>query len=262
MIRSLLAAALASSLLPAPAFADPRVASQFYSAGKVVTVHGGTGIQSTIAFGPDKRIENVAVGNSLAWQVTPNRRADLLFIKPLSAAARTNMTVVTDQRTYLFDLISGGRASAVYLLRFSYPDQPKKPVVVTAAAEAPVQAVAIAASRPDPALLNFAWTAGGTRALLPSRTFDDGRSTYLAWPSDASLPAILVREANGIEGPVNYTVQGEYIVIEGVPGQLVLRSGKKMATLTPAPRRPSSVRPASTIDPASASAAPIRGTRS
>ena len=38
---------------------------------------GKAGIQSTIEFADDERIENVAVGDSNAWQITPNRRASL-----------------------------------------------------------------------------------------------------------------------------------------------------------------------------------------
>ena len=70
------------------------------------------GIQSTIEFAADERIENVAVGDSSAWQITPNRRASLLFVKPLTAHSRTNMTVVTDRRTYMFDLVAGEKTAA------------------------------------------------------------------------------------------------------------------------------------------------------
>ena len=42
-------------------------------------------ISSTVEFAPDERIENVAVGDSGAWQVTPNKRGDHLFVKPLQA---------------------------------------------------------------------------------------------------------------------------------------------------------------------------------
>ncbi len=64
---------------------------------QIVQIVGKSGIQSTIEFATDERIENVAVGDSSAWQITPNRRASLLFVKPLSAHSRTNMTVVTDR---------------------------------------------------------------------------------------------------------------------------------------------------------------------
>lgn len=252
----------ASAGFSSSAAADPRIASHYYEPGEIVTVHGGAGVQSTIAFGADEHIENIAVGNSLAWQVTPNRRADLLFIKPLLASARTNMTVVTDQRTYLFDLVSGGRGSAVYMLRFTYPDPPAKPPTVTIDAAQAATPQIVAELRPNPATINFAWTAAGTRTLLPSRYFDDGRSTYLAWPANTGLPAILVRDASGAEAPVNYSVQGDYIVVDGVPAQLVLRLRKKVATLTLGPRKAPAAIKVGDVEPSSASAAPVAGGKS
>lgn len=238
MIRSLPVAGLVLAALAAPALADPRIATRAYEPASVVVVHGAAGVESTIAFADDERIENVAVGDSAKWQVTPNKRANLLFLKPSGPRARSNMTVVTDQRTYLFDLVSGG-AAPVYMLRFTYPGAPRlrttpTPPVVPAAAVTP--APPPAAPPPKPADLNFAWLPAGDRAILPSRTFDDGRSTFLAWPKDAALPAVLTRTAAGQEGPVNFTVQGDYLVVEGVPPQIILRAGKAMATLTPAPR--------------------------
>ena len=84
-------------------------------------VQGRLGYQSMIEFGQGEQIENVAVGDSAAWQVTPNKRANLLFLKPLMGKARTNMTVVTDQRTYLFDLsVASSGNTPLYNLRFTY----------------------------------------------------------------------------------------------------------------------------------------------
>lgn len=256
MIRFLLLAALVGT----PALAkDPRIATRFYDPSQIVVVHGHTGIQSTIEFGTDEHIDNVAVGDSADWQVTPNKHASLLFVKPMQPTARTNMTVVTDQRTYLFDLIASPGATPVYVMRFTYPAEHKPVVpVLPPAALTPVPPVQVAdkAPEPTPADLNFAWTAAGARQLLPARTFDDGKSTWLAWPKDSAMPAILVREPNGEEGPVNYRVQGEYVVVDGVPAQLVLRAGKLIATLTPSPR-PAAV-PQPTALPAAAQTASAR----
>ena len=216
---------------PAAAHADPRITAHFYQPSEVVVIHGRSDTQSTISFAPDEHIENVAVGDSTGWQVAPNKRADLLFLKPVRPGARSNMTVVTDQRTYLFDLVSAPRSAPVYMLRFTYPAAPK----AAPAPAVPVPTVAVADTRPaepDPATLNFAWTLRGDKALLPSRLFDDGHSTFLAWPQDVPLPAILIREASGAEGPVNYTTRGDYVVVDGVPARLVLRAGRQLATLT------------------------------
>lgn len=230
---------LATAILSAgPALADPRITTHFYQPNEVVQVHGRDDTQSTIAFGPDERIENVAVGDSVGWQVAPNKRADLLFLKPTKPGARTNMTVVTDEHIYLFNLVSGGaRGAPVYMLRFAYPaPQPAKPTPAAALPAVAPPVAPIVLPLPDPVTLDFAWSMRGDKALLPTHLFDDGHSTFLAWPQDAPLPAILTGEETGAEGPVNYTVRGEYIVVDGVPAQLILRSGKQTAMLTPTRR--------------------------
>ena len=123
------------ALLPTLAHADPRITSRQYQGSDVVVVHGRAGIETTIAFGDDEKIENVAVGDSSAWQVTPNKRANLLFVKPADNRARSNMTVVTDQHTYLFDLVSTATNFPVYMLRFSYPAAARAPVPKLATAD-------------------------------------------------------------------------------------------------------------------------------
>ncbi|WP_419825554.1 TrbG/VirB9 family P-type conjugative transfer protein [Sphingomonas sp.] len=235
--RLALGLALASdAAMPLAARADPRIAVRPYQAAQVVVVHGRAGVESTIAFADDERIENVAVGNSAAWQVTPNKRANLLFVKP-TGTRPTNMTVVTDQRTYLFDLVAA-TAAPVYMLRFSYPPKPAVPAPrptpeeVALAAAVAATAAPPASPPPDPAALNFAWNGKGDKALLPARVYDDGKSIFLSWDGDVALPAILVRDPSGQEGPVNYTVRGGVIVVDGVPPQLVLRAGKQVATLS------------------------------
>lgn len=240
MTRLLILAALLAPLAPMPA-RDARIATRTYDPGQIVVVRGRPGIQSTISFGDNEHIDNIAVGDSANWQVTPNKHASLVFVKPMQAVARSNMTVVTDRRTYLFDLVARPGVPPIYMLRFSNPPAPEAPPKpeVAAAVPAPAPAAQVAEKKPaepNPADLNFGWTTAGSKQLLPTRTFDDGKSTWLAWPHDAAMPAILAREPNGDEGPVNYRVQGDYIVIDGVPGQLVLRQGKLMATLTPTAR--------------------------
>lgn len=258
MIRKLSLAALAllaaTSVVAAP---DSRIRTLAYDANEIVKIHGKTGIQSTIEFAPDEKIENVAVGDSSAWQITPNRRASLLFVKPLNARSRTNMTVVTDRRTYMFDLVAGEKSgSAVYALKFSYPNEkPVKPAVQ------PVQQAVAAASAPATLTadkLHFDWKSKGHSKLTPDRMFDDGASLYLAWDKETPLPAILTQAEDKKEGPVNYRMSGEYIVISPIPQNVVLRYGSKMAVLWPTrrivPTAPAPNRPVNRV--AMATAAP------
>lgn len=230
MIR-LTAAALVLAAVAMPAQADTRLVEMRYDAAKVYRVEGKPKVQATIRFAEDEAIENVAVGDSNAWQITPNKRANLLFVKPLLPRANTNMTVVTNKRTYLFDLVASPAASPIYVLSFKYPEPPKDKVdPATQLAQAP--AVEAPEQRTvDPAQINFAWTKSGDEKLLPESIFDDGEATFLSWPEGRAVPAILITDTAGTEGPVNFTVRGNTIVVEGVPPQIVLRAGKDRALI-------------------------------
>jgi type IV secretion system protein VirB9 len=261
------AASFAALVLAGPAQADERLVQHAFSDNEVVRIDGKAGVQATIAFGSGEAIENVAVGDSQAWQITPNKRADLLFVKPLEAKARTNMTVVTNRHTYFFDLVATATAKPLYMLRFTYKDEPKEaPTGLATNGGAPLDPseMMLAAGDPaaipaDPAALNFAWKRVGVEKLMPSRIYDDGTSTYLLWPDKAPVPAILVTNEKGDEGPVNYAVRGATIVLEDVPNTIVLRSGKSRAELVnsrPLASRPAPVAPASPPKPVVAAAEP------
>jgi len=227
-------ALLASLILVSPVVAkDSRLVTQLYKDDEVVRIDGQLAVQASIAFAEDERIENVAVGDSASWQITPNKRANLLFVKPLSAKARTNMTVITDKRTYLFDLVATASAPPLYVLRFTYPEEPKLPVQQAAAPALTEDEsrVAVGEKPVDPASLNFAWTKKGDARLFPDQVYDDGQSTFLSWKAGVSLPAIQIRNEKGAEGPVNFAMRGDVIVIEGVPSPIYLRSGKNSAQL-------------------------------
>lgn len=240
---------LAMATAPAPALAqeaeriaDPRLVTHIFDETQVFTISGKAKVQTTIKFAPDETIQNVAIGDSNAWQVQPNQAQTLLFVKPLATSARTNMTVVTSQRTYLFDLVASPRNAPLYVLQFRYPELERaaEEAKIAAAQQAEIEqanALELEAARDpfavvDPAALNFEWAGAGDRELLPSRTYDNGEVVFLVWPADAQIPAILGTNADGDEGPINFTVRGETIVLSDLPAQIILRKGDARATLT------------------------------
>lgn len=221
---------------------EPRLATHAYRPGEIIRIDARLGVQAVISFGQDELIENVAIGDSTNWQITPNKRANLLFLKPLSGKSQTNLTVVTDRYTYFFDLVTTTTRAPLYQLRFTYPDAPRSaPTSSVSALTEEESAIALGAQDDlpvDPAKLNFGWRTSGTSQLLPEKIYDDGRATYLSWSSKASIPALLTLDEKGIEGPVNYAVRGNMIVVDDVPAELVLRSGRSKAILTHIPPAP------------------------
>lgn len=238
MIRASIVALIAANLATSALADDPRLVEHVYDASKIIQIDGKARVQATIRFADNEKIENVAIGDSQSWQVTPNKRANLLFVKPLQNNAATNMTVVTNRRTYLFDLVASPRSKPVYVVSFTYPeDEAAAAETALLAQREKASSEELAAARDpyavvDPAALNFAWTARGDDALLPTRAYDDGDATFLVWPAGAAVPAILISDEDGTEGPVNFTVRGDTVVVDGVPSQIILRSGKERATLT------------------------------
>ena len=216
--------------------ADTRLVDRLYNPDEVVRIEGKVNVQVTIKFGPEEHIENVAIGDSNAWQVTPNKRANLLFVKPLAPTATTNMTVVTDRRSYFFDLVANPKAQPLYALAFEYPQDDSESAPGRSGNSERANAVEVAAAQNpyaivDPAELNFDWKAKGDKKLLPEKVYDDGNMTFLTWATGSPIPAVLVKNEQGTEGPVNFAVRGQVLVIDDVPREIILRSGRAVATL-------------------------------
>lgn len=202
---------------PQPGSGDPRIQSVMYDADQVVELQVPTGYELTVEFAPDERIENVAVGDSGAWQVTPNKRGDRLFLKPLQGAT-TNMTVVTDARTYLFELGPGSVGSAPYIVRFRYPPPPPP----AEAGPAPVA----------PGRYKLA----GSNDIRPDAISDDGSKTSIMWRDSQTLPAVFVIDRDGKETLADGAMRDGRYVLDSVNDKLVFRLDKKMATAERVPQ--------------------------
>jgi type IV secretion system protein VirB9 len=203
-------AALSAQVHPTAGSGDPRIQNVLYDADQVVQLQGTPGYQIDVEFAADEAIENVAVGDSAAWQVTPNRRGDHLFVKNLISGVTTNMTVVTSARTYYFELapLSGGEMA--YNVRFRYPN-------------------AQAAAEETPANIEGRYRLSGAQALRPSRIADDGVHTYIEWPHEASLPAVYALNNQGQETLVNGGMREGLFVIDGISQRLVFRIDSEVA---------------------------------
>ena len=218
---------------------DSRIVTLDYDEGSVVRLEGCVNFQTMITFGKGEHIENVGLGDSSQWQVMPNKRADLLFVKPITAKAYSNMTVVSDKHTYNFELRAApedacDHGRAIYELRFNYPVDPATAAAAAAAAAAAKSKPAVPTdlnALPLPEKRNTAYTYSGDMLLVPLRVFDDGASTYMRWADGTETPAVYAQGPDGGESIVNYANRGDYIVIEQVAKAFVLRRGKQSVTL-------------------------------
>jgi type IV secretion system protein VirB9 len=223
-VFTLLAAIAAIIALPAMAqvrpqagAGDPRIQTVMYDADQVVSLQVPGGYELTVEFAPDERIENVAVGDSGAWQVTPNKRGDRLFLKPLQGVT-TNMTVVTDARSYAFELSPGSAGSAPFVVRFRYPPPPAPAY----AGPAPV----------EPGRYKLT----GSDDVRPDAISDDGSKTFIMWRDSQTLPAVFVIDRDGKETLADGAMRDGRYVLDTINNKLVFRLDKKMASATRVPQ--------------------------
>jgi type IV secretion system protein VirB9 len=213
MGAALVLAVTAAAQTPPPP--DPRIQTIPYDAGRIYPVGVAAGYTLMIALANGERVETMAVGDNSAWQVNANKRGDAIFIKRNFSGINTNLTVITDARTYVFELLGSAPARTTPLvIRFSYPDAVKLTTTMP----------------PDNVALTYRLT--GARTLRPSMIEARNNQTTIAWPPGAAVPAVFQINADGTESLVNGTFVDDRMVIQGMPQRLLFRSGQLLATAT------------------------------
>lgn len=187
----------------------------------VVAIKGHYGYQTQIVFAPNETVQNVSIGDSLAWQAVPVNNN--LFIKPI-ASSITNMTILTNLNSYNFQLDSRDAAAApTYKLQFIYPDGGYDQ---SGNSNAVGNAV-------DPTKLNWKYSFTGSRDLAPIETFDNNQFTFFKFKKDGAsrIPAIFIVDNKGKETLVNYHVQGNYVIVNTIGEQFTLRNGNYVTSV-------------------------------
>lgn len=199
---------------PNPLATDSRVRQVLYDPNQVYSVTGQYGYQTSIEFAADETVKVVSLGDTIAWQTVPYQNR--IFIKPVEQRAETNLTVVTDKRTYYFHLNSAKQPSQLtYLVRFVYPSAQQQLVVTDGKSD--VQAAKN---------MNGDYSASGDRqAIALLNVFDDGQFTYFSFDQNSAVPAVYEVGRDGTESVVNTRREGDYLVVESIGAKFTLRSG-------------------------------------
>lgn len=233
-----------------PVTTDSRIKTLVYNANEVYQLKFHYGYQSFIEFADNEEIEMISIGESFAWRLTPAGKR--LFIRPLEIGAHTNMTIISNKRTYQFDIASAeydGRADEelVYTVRFYYPEigialpippklsqpnipQNAKPQPSTVVVKAPLPTQYV--DKPlSPYItgneqeLNFQYSiAGSADNITPIKIYDDGKETFFQFKDkNLIIPAINTVDVFGNEQSIGYGIREGFVVVSTVSPQFTLR---------------------------------------
>lgn len=211
-----------ADLVPERGSTDSRVRVTAYVPDQVYRLRGYAGYQIDLQFEAGETFIGLGAGDieSLTFAAQENH----LFLKPKVAGVNTNLTVLTSHRAYHFDYAATARRpepedqDVIYVLRFTYPVPP-----ASGQDEAELTRRLNDADR-GPRNLDY-WYCGSPD-LRPVAAWDDGVQTHLMFGSQQELPAIFLRNDDGTESLVNFTVEGFEVVVHRVSRRFVVRRGK------------------------------------
>ena len=213
------------SVTATPLPTDSRIKTFVYSENEVFRVVVHHGYQTSIEFAKDEEIQTVFLGNNYAWQLTPLGRR--LFIKAIEDEIMTNMTIITNQHVYQFEVESKSASQALdaelaYVVRFFYPDSKMDKVLPKLKNYNDVDNAEIIQP------FNFNYSLTGPDELAPVKVFDDSVSTYMEFDSQITktLPKFYKLSFSGQEEIVS-SQRGGYVVLPVVSKNIIVKDGKK-----------------------------------
>lgn len=238
------AGAARAAQTPAPGAEDHRVRSVNYSDRQVYTVTGFYGYAVTMIFEEGEAIGDVVLGDPDGWDVKAVR--NVLTLKPRAMEPDTSMVVLTNSRTYVFDVrtksprrTAQGQAldkDQAFLIRFDYPEQlarEQAKQAQEAAARQRRERVELASLEDErqvaaalpPRALNRAYEYSGGRELAPTEAWDDGRFTYMKFSAEQGIPAVYTVAAEGLEVIAPKHFEADVMVVQRTARRFILRRG-------------------------------------
>jgi type IV secretion system protein VirB9 len=216
----------AAETVPPKGRVDSRVRSAAYNGDEVYKLHGFVGYQIDLEFEAGETFKGLGAGDieGLSFVGQENH----LFLKPKAAKVATNLTVLTSRREYQFDYTASAQRPAaddpgvIYALRFTYAPPPSQSAADAAAKRLASQLDNASAKRPR----NIDYWYCGEPTLEPVAASDDGVHTRLRFAVNADLPAIFVRNDDGSESLLNFSMDAGDVIVHRVAKRFILRRGK------------------------------------
>jgi type IV secretion system protein VirB9 len=225
LVLSTTAALSMAETVPTRGTVDARIRTTTYNQEEVYKLNGFVGYAIELIFEDGEAFSGTGGGD--LGGVTIDAHGNSVLLKPKAAIVATNLVVFTDRRAYRFDYsVSSrrpdGRADdLIYAVRFVY--SPKK----DAKGEDGDSKIARELGRADQARpRNVDYWYCGRKSMMPTAALDDGVHTRLTFGDRAEIPAIFVRNEDGSESLLNFSMDAGDVVIHRVAPKFILRRGR------------------------------------
>lgn len=213
---------------PKPTAIDSRIRVMTYSPNDVFKFTGYYNYQGCIELDKGEEIVNLSMGDPNAWFI--QEFGNRIFIKPIKDDATTNMLLITNKRTYFFELHAEevqniNDSNMIFNVKFLYPDNEKSnnTNLVSLTSEVDLS---------HPENYNFYYTISGHQEIAPIKIFDDGDFTYIYFrDKNVAMPTVYIVDDRKKESLVNFRISTKnpnLMIVEQVSLRLSLRLGRKV----------------------------------
>ena len=212
--------------------AEGRFKSWLYRVNGIYYYEGHYMNPTYIEFDGSEKVSTIYTPKPKAWSIKASQNR--LYLTPIKEDADTTMTVMTNKRTYFFELharVPNGAfdPDITFFVKFRYPSgiDDKKSSSNGNNDNSIIQYVV--SKGPDLSKMenfNFNYTVSGDYIITPIKVFDDGQFTYFEFrDKNGVIPAIFSVDSNGFESIVNFRIINQYLAVEGVFSVFTLRHG-------------------------------------
>ena len=225
--------------VPVGSVYDSRIKTVMYNPDDVTQIDSVIGVQTHIILDPNEKYLTHAFGDSDAWSF--GHKDNHYFVKPKAENGDTNLTIVTDKRTYNFDVRyhfadyvkeSKGKKTfdkkMTFQIQFKYPEveAAKKKIADDEQKRNKVFSELLANG------VNTKYSYNGEKKLTPVNIWDSEGFTYFKFNIGQDIPTIYEVDINGQEQIVPRHMEGVYkeiVVMHKVSKEWHIRLGKSVA---------------------------------
>jgi len=203
---------------------DQRIRYVIYDRDEIVVIEAVVGVATHIVLEQGETYLTHAFGDGKAWDFAV--KGNHCFVKAVAENPESNLTIVTDRRSYHFSLrLAPASDAPTYEIVFDYPDSRAKKEREEARRKEVEEAFA-----KKPRATNLEYSMSGDLDIAPVNAWDDREFTYFKFPGNRDIPAIYMVDVDGTESIVDRHGAGaanEIVALHKVAPRWVLRLGTR-----------------------------------